>query len=194
MATTVIFYRYVTTVIFYRYVMSSGRRSQAFTKHTWFAPGDQLRGTASLVGLMLLRSVRSAALILALAAGGASAATVQERLGYPASARLLVIHADDLGMSHSVNRASFEALERGWISSASILVPCPWFPEVVRFARASRGRPGGPPRAHQRVDYVPLAPADRRGAGAQPARRGRLPDAVRNDGGEARAARGGGKA
>ena len=62
--------------------------------------------------------------------------TVQERLGYPAHARLLVIHADDLGMSHTVNRAIFEALEKGWVTSASILVPCPWFPEVVRFAKA----------------------------------------------------------
>jgi chitin disaccharide deacetylase len=61
--------------------------------------------------------------------------TVQERLGYPASARLLVIHADDLGMNHSVNRATFEALEKGWITSASILVPCPWFPEVVTWAK-----------------------------------------------------------
>ena len=61
--------------------------------------------------------------------------TVQERLGQPRSARLLVIHADDFGMSHSVNRATSEALQQGWITSASILVPCPWFPEVVRFAR-----------------------------------------------------------
>ena len=39
-------------------------------------------------------------------------------------------------MSHSVNRATFEALENSWITSASILVPCPWFPEVARWARA----------------------------------------------------------
>jgi hypothetical protein len=61
--------------------------------------------------------------------------TVQERLGYPSSARLLIIHSDDLGMNHSVNRATFEALENGWITSASILVPCPWFPEVAKWAR-----------------------------------------------------------
>ena len=61
--------------------------------------------------------------------------TLQERLGYPISARLLVIHADDLGMDHSVNRATLEALEQGWITSASILVPCPWFPEVARWVK-----------------------------------------------------------
>ena len=61
--------------------------------------------------------------------------TVQERLGYPASARLLVIHADDLGMAHSVNSAIFEAFENHWITSASILVPCPWFPEVATWAK-----------------------------------------------------------
>src|SRR5207253_7795759 len=64
------------------------------------------------------------------------AKTIAERLGYPANSRLLIIHADDVGMMRSVNRASFEALEKGWVTSASILVVCPWFPEVTRFARA----------------------------------------------------------
>ena len=62
--------------------------------------------------------------------------TVQERLGYPANARLLVIHADDFGMNHSVNRATSEALDNHWITSASILVPCPWFLEAAAYAKA----------------------------------------------------------
>lgn len=60
--------------------------------------------------------------------------TVAQRLGYPKNARLLVIHADDFGMDHSVDRAIEQALENHWVTSASILVPCPWFPEVVKWA------------------------------------------------------------
>ncbi len=63
--------------------------------------------------------------------------TLAERLGYPADAKLLIIHADDLGMAHSVNAASTKALETGVINSASIMVPCPWLPEIAAFARAN---------------------------------------------------------
>jgi chitin disaccharide deacetylase len=62
--------------------------------------------------------------------------TVAESLGYPANSRLLIIHADDFGMMHSVNRAIMEALEQHWVTSASILVPCPWFPEVAQWAKS----------------------------------------------------------
>jgi len=65
-----------------------------------------------------------------------STKSVQERLGYPSNARLVILHADDFGMNHSVNRATSEALENHWITSASILVPCPWFLEAANFAKA----------------------------------------------------------
>ncbi|MGI9553007.1 MAG: polysaccharide deacetylase family protein, partial [Aurantibacter sp.] len=61
--------------------------------------------------------------------------TVAERLGYPADAKLLIIHADDLGVAHSENMASIKALEEGTVNSASIMVPCPWFPEIAAYAR-----------------------------------------------------------
>lgn len=61
--------------------------------------------------------------------------TVAERLGYPADAKLLVIHADDLGVTHSENLASIKALEESPVNSASIMVPCPWFPEIAAYAR-----------------------------------------------------------
>jgi len=60
---------------------------------------------------------------------------LQELLGYPADSRLLIIHADDLGVSHSENIASIAALEQGPVNSASIMVPCPWFPEIAAYAR-----------------------------------------------------------
>ncbi len=61
--------------------------------------------------------------------------TVAERLGYPADAKLLIIHADDLAVAHSVDAASFDALNRNAVTSASIMVPCPWLLEVAAYAK-----------------------------------------------------------
>jgi hypothetical protein len=62
--------------------------------------------------------------------------TIAERLGYPRDAKLLIIHADDLAVAHSEDAASFDALDRGAVTSASIMIPCPWLTEVASYAKA----------------------------------------------------------
>jgi len=81
--------------------------------------------------------LRSSVLFLALASTlPAQTRTVAERLGYPADAKLLILHADDLGAAHSVDAASFDALDKGAVSSASIMMPTPWVTEVAAYARS----------------------------------------------------------
>jgi chitin disaccharide deacetylase len=52
--------------------------------------------------------------------------SLAERLGYPATAKLLIINCDDLGFCHSANVGVYEALADGIATSASLMVPCPW--------------------------------------------------------------------
>ena len=56
------------------------------------------------------------------------------RLGYEPGTRLLIVHADDLGMAHSINEASITAMTEGSVTSASVMMPTPWVMEVVAAA------------------------------------------------------------
>ncbi|MEX0288352.1 MAG: polysaccharide deacetylase family protein [Flavobacteriaceae bacterium] len=64
--------------------------------------------------------------------------SIAERLGYSSDTKLLIIHADDLGVTHSENAASISGLETSPVNSASIMVPCPWFPEIAAYARKNK--------------------------------------------------------
>ena len=86
---------------------------------------------------MCLRQFVGGIVVLLSIAGSGSAQTkaLAERLGYPADAKLLIVHADDLAVAHSVDAASFDALDKGGVTSASIMVPCPWLNEVAAYAK-----------------------------------------------------------
>src|ERR1041385_5722793 len=62
--------------------------------------------------------------------------TGAERGGDPRDAKRRISHADDLGFAHSADAASFDALNSGAITSASIMMPTPWVTEVAAYAKA----------------------------------------------------------
>ncbi len=87
---------------------------------------------------MRLRKFALVGFFLAFASGEActQSKTVAERLGYPPDSKLLIVHADDLAIAHSEDAASFDALEKNAVTSASIIVPGPWLTEVAAYAKA----------------------------------------------------------
>jgi predicted glycoside hydrolase/deacetylase ChbG (UPF0249 family) len=56
-------------------------------------------------------------------------------LGYTPDARVLIPHIDDVGVCHGANRAFAELAGQGFVTTASVMVPCPWFPETVDLMR-----------------------------------------------------------
>ena len=56
-------------------------------------------------------------------------------LGYSPDARVLIPHIDDVGVCHGANRAFAELGGESFVTTASVMVPCPWFPEAADLAR-----------------------------------------------------------
>ncbi|MDP6836113.1 MAG: polysaccharide deacetylase family protein [Candidatus Marinimicrobia bacterium] len=64
-----------------------------------------------------------------------ASATWGERLGYAKDKRVLILHADDIGMCYEANVAAKDYLIGDFIQSASAMVPCPWFDEIADWYR-----------------------------------------------------------
>ena len=56
--------------------------------------------------------------------------SLAERLAYAPGDRLLIVNCDDLGSSHSANVATYQSMNRGVATSATLMVPCPWAREA----------------------------------------------------------------
>ena len=58
---------------------------------------------------------------------------ISQTLGFESTDKLLIIHADDLGLCESVNSATFESFKNGSISSASVMMTTYEVNEVASF-------------------------------------------------------------
>jgi predicted glycoside hydrolase/deacetylase ChbG (UPF0249 family) len=57
-----------------------------------------------------------------------------DKLGYPKGSRVVILHADDIGMCYEANQAAKSYLKNNNIQSAAVMVPCPWFNEFAAWA------------------------------------------------------------
>ena len=60
--------------------------------------------------------------------------TWAEKLGYPEGKKVIMLHADDAGMSEGANIATAHYLENNRIQSAAVMAPCPSADEFIQWA------------------------------------------------------------
>ena len=65
-----------------------------------------------------------------------------ERLGFQPSDRVVILHADDIGMCHATIPAFERLLESGVTSSYAIMAPCPWASAALELAREAHADVG----------------------------------------------------
>ncbi len=74
---------------------------------------------------------------------GITARTQAERLGFPAGKKVIILHADDAGMCREANEAVQYLLENNFIQSTSVMAPCAYADEMIRWAIAHPGKDVG---------------------------------------------------
>lgn len=69
--------------------------------------------------------------------------TYSEKLGFPKNARVLILHMDDAGMSYSSDMGIEKVFKVGVANSTSVMMPCPWVPQIVRYIKEHPGIDAG---------------------------------------------------
>lgn len=77
--------------------------------------------------------------ILAVSFVPCAAETWGEKLGFPADQKVIILHADDIGMSYEGNIAAKDSLPKKHYLSCSAMAPCPWFNEFANWAKENPG-------------------------------------------------------
>ncbi|MDB4903849.1 MAG: hypothetical protein JWQ63_3130 [Mucilaginibacter sp.] len=80
-------------------------------------------------------SLLSLLISFAIAVSAQQTKTYAEKLGWPKGARVLILHVDDAGMSHDSNEGVEEAIGEGVSTSTSVMMPCSWVPEIVKYIK-----------------------------------------------------------
>jgi len=73
--------------------------------------------------------------ILLFTAFFSNAQTYGSKLGWKPTDRVIILHVDDVGMSHESNQGAIQAIEKGVASSWSIMMPCPWVPQTFHYLK-----------------------------------------------------------
>ncbi len=89
---------------------------------------------------MLLKRWIKAVMFLCMISAGSTIShgqetTYAERLGWPEGTKAVIFHVDDAGMSHNSNIGAIKAIEDGVATSTSIMMPCPWVPEIAAYVK-----------------------------------------------------------
>jgi chitin disaccharide deacetylase len=66
---------------------------------------------------------------------------VLKKLGFSNGDRVVIFHADDIGVCQASVDAYADLLEFGLLSSVATMVPCGWFPAVAAFCREHQDHP-----------------------------------------------------
>ena len=69
--------------------------------------------------------------------------TFAERLGWKPNDVVVILHVDDVGMSHSSNLGAIEATGKGVATSCSVMMPCSWVSEIAHYLKAHPGLDSG---------------------------------------------------